>query len=663
MTGSLFTGGTTHTRFLPIQHGFEYPLYMMAFPILNRPAHSFLPGLKRNGFGPFSIYESDFLMDSEGALSDKLAFVLDRYGYTCDYDDVRLVTTPRFFKKTFNPISFFYLYSKQELVLIVVEVTNTFHEKHLYFLRPDEGENKNGYYSFSQPKNFYISPFSEDVGRFDFLISDVKETLSVVISYYKDERKEFVATLRGDPQPLTRKNMLKLSARFPFTAALTMPRILYQAGIIHFIKKHKARRKPMATDDLTLKKESGSMMTKLVMSQFRRIVTQMKGDMIIDYPNGERDVLGRESASTPHMKIYTYSFFSKVMESGDIGLGESYMDGDWSTTDLTATLRVFIQNLPMLTASYKGKAVVEKYYQLKHKMRHNSIKNSRKNIQEHYDLGNAFYQLFLDETLSYSCGIFESAQTTLEDAQQAKIDRIIQKLNVGPEHRVLEVGSGWGAMAINLVQQTGCHVTTLTLSNEQFDYVTEQIQALGLQDKIEIKLQDYREHEGVYDRLVSIEMVEAVGHDYIPTYLSFCDKALTPEGIAVIQAITMSDQNYEQYLSKTDFIQQYIFQGGHLPSLTYLTQALTEHTQLMVDNCENIGQHYALTLDHWLERFYAHKETVVEMYSERFSRMWEMYLCYCEAAFRERYIHDVQLVLTKPGNQFLVQQFDKEFVR
>ena len=661
MTNHIFIGETEHTRSHPIDHYFKYPLYVMSIELKKDEPLRLGPLFSSNSFNMFSLYDRDYLIETSDNIYCKVEALLDRFSISIQFDELYLVTTPRFFKKTFNPVNFYYLYFKGILVLILAEVTNTFKEKHLYFLDPMTSEKKNGLWSFTSSKNFYISPFSEDDGELEFYVSDIKESLTIVIHYYYQNRREITATLRGDPRVLTTKNLLSLGLKFPLSAAKTMPRILYQAAQIHFIKKHKARRKPMATEDLTIKKERSTFIKRNVLSKFDITFSKIQGDLRICYPNGDIKRYGQESDSPIELYIYTYDYFDHIIRAGDIGLGESYMQGQWKTSDLPGLLSLFIHNLELLDENYSGKAIIQGVYKLKHKFRKNSLKNSRRNIADHYDLGNEFYSLFLDPTMSYSCGYFETPQTTLEEAQKAKIAKVIDKLQLQSHHHVLEIGSGWGSQAIAMAQETGCKVTSLTLSKEQHRYAVERVQLLNLEDQVDIKLEDYRTHQGRYDRLVSIEMIEAVGHDYLPTYLSCCDSFLKADGIAVIQAITMSDQYYEDYVGKTDFIQQYIFPGAHLPSLSHLNSLLSKHTQLMIDQSENMGQHYAVTLRKWREQFLFHEKAIVDMYDTSFFRMWELYFAYCEAGFRQRYIHDVQLVLTKPKNTFLIDQFDKEF--
>jgi cyclopropane-fatty-acyl-phospholipid synthase len=284
-----------------------------------------------------------------------------------------------------------------------------------------------------------------------------------------------------------------------------------------------------------------------------------------------------------------------------------------------------------------------------HWQRRNHKTGSRANIAAHYDLGNSFYRLFLDPSLMYSCAFFETPEQSLAQAAQAKLAQICRKLQLSPADHLLEIGTGWGGFALYAARHHGCRVTTTTISQEQYQLARERVTAAGLQDRIEVLLKDYRDLDGCYDKLVSIEMIEAVGHAHFDRYFSSCSRLLADDGIMLLQAITIADQEYERAKKEVDFIQKYIFPGGCLPSLTALSQSLTRATDMRIVHLEDIGPHYALTLRHWRKRFMNQLEQVrAQGFSESFIRMWEYYLCYCEGGFAERALGTVQLVLSKP---------------
>ena len=355
------------------------------------------------------------------------------------------------------------------------------------------------------------------------------------------------------------------------------------------------------------------------------------------------------------------SFYRKIVFGGTIGSAESYIDGDWATDDLTGLIRIIIRNLKKLTLLEKTWARAKNgWYWFQHTFRHNSIKGSRRNIHEHYDLGNEFYELFLDPTMSYSSGIFagqDLKQTKFNDAAEAmhrasrqKMKTVCEKLQLKSSNHILEIGTGWGGLAIYMAKNFGCRVTTTTISSEQFKYAREAIDAAGLSDQITILKQDYRDLTGQFDKIVSIEMIEAVGHQYFDQFFQKCSQLLTDSGLILLQAITMSEQNYAYHIRHVDFIRRYVFPGGCLPSIVALNQSVGRVTDMRALHTEDITEHYAQSLSCWRSEFCAKLDRVRELgYDESFIRLWHFYLCYCEAAFAERRVHLAHLVYAKPG--------------
>ena len=294
-------------------------------------------------------------------------------------------------------------------------------------------------------------------------------------------------------------------------------------------------------------------------------------------------------------------------------------------------------------------ALTRPLQKLVHLLNRNTHSGSRRNIAAHYDLGNEFYELWLDRKMMYSCAYFETPETSLEYASTAKLDRICRKLDLQATDSVIEIGTGWGGMAIHAAKNYGCHVTTTTISREQYEYANEAIRREGLEDRITLLFKDYRDLEGCFDKLVSIEMIEAVGHKYHDTFFRKCCDLLKPDGRMLLQAITITDQRYDDYKNGVDFINRYIFPGGCLTSVTDMARSMTNCTDMRVIHLEDIGPHYATTLRHWRGRFFAGIDKVRKMgYSDTFIRMWQYYLCYCESAFIERAIGDVQMLMVRP---------------
>ena len=342
-----------------------------------------------------------------------------------------------------------------------------------------------------------------------------------------------------------------------------------------------------------------------------------------------------------------------VALGGTVGAAEAYIEGMWDVDDLTALVRIFARNRELVDGMETGFArLAAPLHKAFHLLRDNTRSGAKKNIVAHYDLGNDFYKLFLDPTLTYSAGIFEREDSTMEEASLAKIDRLCEKLDLGPDHHLLEVGTGWGAFAIRAAQTRGCRVTTTTISREQHRLALERVRAASLADRVEVLEQDYRDLRGSYDRIVSVEMIEAVGHPYYEEYFRALGRLLKPDGMCAIQAITIQDQQYDQAARSVDFIQRYVFPGSTIPSITRILGAATKSSDLKLTHLEDMTPHYATTLRLWRERFHENLPAVRALgQSEAFTRLWTYYLCYCEGGFAERAIGSVQLLFAKPKNR------------
>jgi len=364
----------------------------------------------------------------------------------------------------------------------------------------------------------------------------------------------------------------------------------------------------------------------------------------------ERHTFGGGDDLHATITVLDPAFYTDMAFGGSIGAGESYMAGFWSADDLTTLIRIIIMNRRVLMDMEGGLAkITAPLHWLLHALRKNTKEGSRKNITAHYDLGNDFYSLWLDKTMTYSCNIFERADATLEEAAIAKYDRICRTLRLKPNDHVLEIGTGWGGFAIHAAKNYGCRVTTTTISRQQHDWAKERIAREGLSDRIELLFEDYRDLKGKFDKLVSIEMIEAVGHQYLDKYFHTCSERLKGDGMMALQAITITDQVYESHIRNPDFIKRYIFPGSFIPSISAITWSVARSTDMKLFHLEDITPHYARTLRTWRERFFANIDGVRKLgYPESFVRMWEYYLCYCEAGFQERYIGDAQMIFTKP---------------
>ncbi len=338
--------------------------------------------------------------------------------------------------------------------------------------------------------------------------------------------------------------------------------------------------------------------------------------------------------------------------NGSIGLGETYVDGLWETDDLVTLIRIVARSL---THQHRGvSAAIARtragFHRLRGLVPENTKGGARANISAHYDLGNDLFSAFLDPTMMYSCAWFPREDATLEEAQLAKLDRICERLQLGPDTHLLEIGTGWGGMAIHAARTTGCRVTTTTISKAQHELATERVREAGLEDRITILLEDYRDLTGTYDRLVSIEMIEAVGWQYFDTYFKACDRLLADDGLFLLQAITIDDRLYKTEKAARSFANTHVFPGGCLPSLKVIADSVGSVTSMREIWLDDITTHYPPTLAEWRERFFAAWDTLkTRGYDERFKRLWDFYLSSSEAGFRERRIGDVQILFAKPS--------------
>ena len=360
---------------------------------------------------------------------------------------------------------------------------------------------------------------------------------------------------------------------------------------------------------------------------------------------------GCGSGLSAHIRVQDPRFYSEIAFGGSIGGGEAFMHAFWTCDDLVALVRILLQNREVLDGMETGAArFTQPLQKLFHWVNRNSHEGARRNISAHYDLGNEFFALWLDETMMYSSAIFENKETSLHQAQLDRMKHVCDRLQLTADDHLVEIGTGWGGLAIYAAEHYGCRVTTTTISKEQFEKAKERVAAAGLQDRITLLFEDFRNLEGEFDKLVSIEMIEAIDHDLFDIYFAKCSELLKPDGLMLIQAITIADQRYEEYRKSIDFIQRYIFPGSGLPSSAVMTDSVARNTDMRLLGLEDIGLHYATTLDRWRNNFFARLEEVrTQGFSDTFIRMWEYYLCYCEGAFLERAISDVQILFAKPA--------------
>jgi len=389
---------------------------------------------------------------------------------------------------------------------------------------------------------------------------------------------------------------------------------------------------------------------------FSRMAKLERGEITI-HEGSQRRTFGRATTACPlHATVTVHDLrtYADIAFGGTVGVGDAYRRGLWSADDLTTLVRIFVLNRELLDGLEKGTAAAMKsLLRILHRLNRNTKSRSRKNIAAHYDLGNEFFRLMLDETMMYSCAYFERSGATLAEASRAKNDRICRKLQLTAQDHLLEIGTGWGGFAIHAASQYGCRVTTTTISKQQHNLAVQRVKDAGLADRVTVLLSDYRNLPNLnrrFDKLVSIEMIEAVGHQYYEVFFDVCGRMLKPNGLMLIQGIMIDERLYERAVKSVDFIQRFIFPGSCIPSVSALTHASANSSDLGLVHLEDIGAHYAKTLRAWRENIAAHCSQIKSLgYRSEFLRLWDFYLCYCEGGFLERSISTVHLLFAKSG--------------
>lgn len=654
MNSMIYQGEVKHARLSPVQHNFRYPVYFYVFDLDE------LPELARNNplFGynqlrPVAIHDKDYLRIGNEPIREKLGQLLLKLEISVAVGKVMLVTSARYFNYIFNPVSFFYCYAPSgELLCVLAQVNNTFGEMHLYLLTKPEAKADDGRLVYSNPKQFHVSPFFTREGRYQFLLTEAELSLDNQINFYQDEQLVIIARLQGQAEPLTTGNLLRTILKHPLSASLTMPRILWQAAKLYWQRRLPVYTKPAPDHAMTIRPVAPSVLDKIGMNLCFKFLSRLSGgELQVSLPDGSQHQFGTLGQQpVQQLSIREYRFFRRVMFSGEIGFGEAFTDGDWETADLPGLLTLLANNEQLvddrgLFTTTLGRCI----NYLRHQLRANTIKGSSRNIREHYDLSNDFFATFLDTSMTYSSALFKTVEDDLSQGQQNKIQAIIEKAAINNTDHVLEIGCGWGSFAIQAAQQTGCRVTGITLSHEQLALAQQRVREAGLENRIDLKLCDYRHIEGQFSKIVSIEMLEAVGHAGLQTFFAVCDKALLPGGKAVIQVITIPDSKYNAYRYSSDWIRKHIFPGGHLPSVGVLAKAIAGGSKLKINSLEHYGLDYAKTLDFWRQTLLEKRQEIFALgYDEKFLRKWDYYFAYCQAGFAAQIIDLAQVIVQKP---------------
>lgn len=656
----LYHADIWHQRTEPKIHEFNYPGFFIGLDIdevtlLDKQRNCF----GYNRFALFSIHDSDYFPGKVGTLSEKVWGFLEEQGVSDGVERIELVTVPRVLSKVFNPVSFYRGFNDSgEQILAIAEVNNTFGETHLYLLHTPLQGGAPGQLRYLHCKEFHVSPFNDMNGDYRFCFGKQPKSLDIRVNIERDGRTTFLSRMRGEGVPFSLKNVLRTLVAYPLAAHLAMPRIVWEAAKLRFRKELKVYTKPIASSEMTIRQVGPSFLQRtcqsICLSFFSKI---QRGQLTIDYPDGTERVFGRNDGSLKaRISVRNYDFFMRSVFGGDVGFGESYVEGFWDTEDLTSVLSLFVLNEEFLDEkSIFLSSVGDVANGVKHFFRKNSRSGSKKNISAHYDLSNDLFEAFLDPSMMYSSALYLSKEDSLENAQQNKIQQMIAKADIQQNDHVLEIGSGWGGFAIAAAQQTGCRVTSITLSEEQLCLARQRVKEAGLEERVKIEFCDYREVQGEFDKIVSIEMLEAVGHKYLGTFFAACERVLKPDGVLALQVITMPETTYEAYRKSCDWIQKYIFPGGLCPSVQAIVNAMTKDSKLVVQDIEAIGTHYARTLKDWQKSFSkVYPSLQKKGFDERFRRMWMYYLCYCEAGFAMRKINTMQIVASRSNNRTIL---------
>jgi cyclopropane-fatty-acyl-phospholipid synthase len=657
----IYVGQVLHQRFGPQDHAFRYPLFYVAVDLDGLPelSKSLGPFFGYNRPGLLSIWDKDYLR-GEGSLRQRLDVFLETRDLKAQVQRVTLLTVPRYLGYVFNPVSFYYCFREDgSLAAAVSEVNNTFGERHLYLLDHPRETGDAFQARYTVPKDFHVSPFYDRSGDYDFRFAALDQTLDIQLDIVKDGSRVFLSRLWGSRRNLNRAQIVRTLAAYPLSAALTMPRILWQAVRLRYQKKLPVYTKPYSDSVMTIQAEAPGIwrtwQRDIVFKFFRGL---KRGTLTLTLP--DRSVVcfgGQEPGTDAVVTVGNWTFFRRIISSGDIGFGESYQEGEWTSPDVVAVLRVLGDNLA--EADDRGISFARLGRVLnrwRHASNANTPSGSRRNIQAHYDLSNEMYEKFLDPSLVYSCALFldptRADQEELKAAQTRKLRSLLEPLKLQTGQHLLEIGSGWGALAILAARDYGVRVTSLTLSEEQLKEAQARAAAAGFADRITFEIRDYRDISETYDAIVSCEMLEAVGHENYGTYFKVLEKALKPGGRASIQVITLPDHRYEVYRQGVDWIQKHIFPGAVCPSLAALAEAWSRHSHLGLESHRDIGLHYAPTLRRWREAFLARAPEIRALgagFDDKFIRTWEYYFAYCEAGFSQRLLGNLQLVLARAG--------------
>jgi cyclopropane-fatty-acyl-phospholipid synthase len=667
-----------HHRMRPTDHVFRYPVcfYVLDLDELDEMDRRLrLFGYNRRNL--FTMRDADHIGDADRPVKENLVGWLAERGIDVAGGRVLMLTNLRTFGYVFNPVSFFYCYRADgTFACAVAEVSNTFGERRPYLLDDRNLVAGGDARTWRQAKELHVSPFFGMDQTYEFRLTEPAERVSARVDLFEGDERVFVATQSGVRSDLSDAALARTLARFPLMSQQVI-------GLIHlealrlWRKRVPFHRKPAFSHDrgsTAAERVSapGSGATRRGLKPVpavsravpagpaRRVAAWALarpegGELAVALPDGSIRRAGDAAAGRrARIDIRSKDLYRRLTTRGRIGIGEAYVAGDWDADDLAAAMEILAltaeaaRRRPPASWLMRLQAVRPR---LPHRR---GLAGAKRDIAYHYDIGNDLYELFLDPSMTYSCAYFERPDETLEDAQRNKYRRICEKLGLGPDDHVLEIGCGWGGFAMHAAATCGARVTGVTISEEQHALAARRVRDAGLEDRVTILLRDYRTLEGKFSAIVSIEMLEAIGAEEFDTYFRTLDRLLAPGGVACVQTIAVPDQRFERYRRTRDWIQSYIFPGSLIPSLEALVRAMTRSSGLIVNGVEDIGINYAETLRRWRESFTANRDRVLALgYDEEFVRGWTFYLAFCEAGFRTRALHDYQIVVTRPFNDRL----------
>ena len=667
----LAVGRVRHRRHYPKKHWFNYKLYYSWLDIDELSAIDEFPFWSTKKFNLVEFRRSDYLRPLDQSLREAVNHHLESAAILEKPHRIMLLTHLRQWGKSFNPVSFYFCFrDDSQCFAILSEITNTpWGERHVYVHDCAKSLADKQPFVFEFEKVFHISPFMPMDVHYRWQFDVDGDQIAIVMQLYRNHRLEFDADLNLKFIPLTRHAAAKMPFHFAFMPLKVIASIYWEALRLWFKRvpfykhpnravrasNHHEEKNTMALEALpwNIGNQSNSAYKRLLLTVANRIkvgtLRIIDGEETYEFGKAAEHLNDEQHALNAEIHIVNPDVYRQIIRQGGNGAAQGYIDGHWKSPDLVNVIRVMAANQSTFdTVDERSSLWSRIQNKLMHWMNRNSITGSKRNILAHYDLSNDFYKLFLDSKMMYSSALYDENTTDLEQASANKLRSVCDKLQLNEQDHLLEVGSGWGGLAIYAAKHYGCKVTTTTISDAQYNEAKSRIAQEKLEDKITLLKQDYRLLEGSYDKIVSIEMVEAVGHQYLDGYFAKLGQLLKPGGRFLMQAITIDDRRYQRALREVDFIKKFIFPGSFIPSLTTLATSAAK-SGFRVKSLEDLGDSYAKTLKAWRNNFQNNIEHIHGLgFDEPFERLWMFYFCYCEGGFREKVISDVHIIFTQP---------------